>query len=137
MKKIISLVLVLVTLLTLVGCGGGSGTKNNKAVEEYINKHGDELLDGLEYSFATSSGMTCTSSIKVSGSGFIISINIQELSNLSSSDKQQLQAAYDGLDYQFEDMLVEMKKELPELTYFTVKVCDRSGDVLATINAGK
>jgi len=137
MKKIISLVLVLVTLLALVGCGGGSGTKNNKAVEEYVNKHGDELLDALEYSFATSSGLTCTSSIKVSGSGFIISINIQELSNLSSSDKQQLQAAYDGMDYQFEDMLVEMKKELPELTYFTVKVCDRGGDVLATINAGK
>ena len=108
-----------------------------KKVADYINENKAELLESFESSFASSaSGLTCTSSLSVSGRGFTISVNINELSNLSADMKQTLQETYDTMDSTFESLLDQMQLELPELEYFTIKVCDKYGDVLATIKAG-
>ena len=135
MKKLLAILLVLVFCFSLVACGGGEAASNAK-IAEYIEKNEDDLIEGFESSFASSSGMTCSSSIKVEGMGFIIKININELENVESSIKAQLQSTYDSMDSTFEPLLEQMQEELPELEYFEIDVCDKNGDLLATVIAG-
>lgn len=133
MKRVLSIALVLIMCFALVAC---SESANDK-VKEYIDENREEILDSMEESFAHSSGMTCTSSIKVVDAGFIVNININELDDVPEETKEQMQDAYDSLGNTFEGMLEDMQEELPELEYFTIKVCDKDGEVLATIGAGK
>ncbi len=133
MKRVLSIALVLIMCFALVAC---SESANDK-VKEYIDENREEILDSMEESFAHSSGMTCTSSIKVVDAGFIVNININELDDVPEETKEQMQDAYDSLGNAFEGMLEDMQEELPELEYFTIKVCDKDGEVLATIGAGK
>lgn len=135
MKKLLAILLVLVFCFSLVACGGSEAASNAK-IAEYIEKNEDDLIEGFESSFASSSGMTCSSSIKVEGMGFIIKININELENVESSIKAQLQSTYDSMDSTFEPLLEQMQEELPELEYFEIDVCDKNGDLLATVIAG-
>ena len=133
MKRVLSIALVLIMCFALVAC---SESANDK-VKEYIDENREEILDSMEESFAYSSGMTCTSSIKVVDAGFIVNININELDDVPEETKEQMQDAYDSLGNAFEGMLEDMQEEIPELEYFTIKVCDKDGEVLATIGAGK
>lgn len=135
MKKTITLLLVLVLCVSLVACGGDSD--KNPEIVKYVEDNRAELLSGMEQSFATSSGMTCTSDIEVIGNGFVISININEMDNIPDEQKEMMQGIYDAMGSGFDQMLEEMKKELSAIEYFTIKVCEKDGDVLATINAGK
>lgn len=135
MKKTITLLLVLVLCVSLVACGGDSD--KNPEIVKYVEDNRAELLSGMEQSFATSSGMTCTSDIEVIGNGFVISININEMDNIPDEQKEMMQGIYDAMGSSFDQMLEEMKKELSAIEYFTIKVCEKDGDVLATINAGK
>lgn len=138
MKKIIALVLALVLSLSLVACGGGSepAKADNAAIAAYVESNKASLLESMESSFATSSGMTCTSDIKVEGMGFVITININELDNIDDATKALLQETYDAMDAVFESALETMQKELPEIEYFEVQVCEVDGDALATVTAG-
>ena len=133
MKKLLAIVMALVLVFSLSACFGGSENK----VQTYVDAHRDELLNTFESSFATSSGMTCTSDITVEGNGFIISININELNDVADDIKTAMQDAYDGMDSTFEGALKDMQTELPELEYFTIRVCEADGDLIATIHAGK
>ena len=135
MKKLLAILLVLVFCFSLVACGGGNTAANAKIVE-YVEKNEDELIDSMEQAFAKSSGMTCDSSIKVEGMGFIIKININELEDVDSSIKAQLQSTYDSMSSTFEPLLEQMQTELAELEYFEIDVCDKNGDLLATVVAG-
>lgn len=111
--------------------------KQNASIKSYINANKDELLESMEDSFATSSGLTCTSDIEVIGNGFVIYININELDDVDKATKDAMQDAYDALDSTFEGMLDSLKTELEEIEYFEIQVCDVDGDVLATIHAGE
>ena len=111
--------------------------KQNASIQSYINANKDELLESMEDSFATSSGLTCTSDIEVIGNGFVIYININELDDVDKATKDAMQDAYDALDSTFEGMLDSLKTELEEIEYFEIQVCDVDGDVLATIHAGE
>ena len=111
--------------------------KSNQKIVNYINLNKADLLEGFESSFASSSGMTCTSDVEVIGMGFVITININELENVDSSTKAQLQSTYDSMSSTFEPLLDQMQTELPELEYFEIDVCDKNGDLLATIVAGE
>ena len=135
MKKLLAILLVLVFCFSLVACGGGNTAANAKIVE-YVEKNEDELIDSMEQAFAKSSGMTCDSSMKVEGMGFIIKININELEDVDSSIKAQLQSTYDSMSSTFEPLLEQMQTELAELEYFEIDVCDKNGDLLATVVAG-
>jgi hypothetical protein len=79
--------------------------------------------------------MTCSSSIEVEGRGFIISININELDDISPEIKNQMQTTFDALQSTFDGMLKDIQAELPVLEYFTMRVCEKDGDVIATISA--
>ena len=139
MKKVLSLILVAVLCLSLVACGGKKQENSgpNPAVVEYVNENKSVLLESMEESFATSSGMTCTSDIEVIGSGIVISININELDNIPKETKDLMQEVYDAMSGTFEGMLSDLQKEIPEVTFMQINVCEKDGDVLATIKAGK
>ena len=138
MKKMFALLLAIVMILSLVACGGEKAPAKDPAIEKiekYVEDNKSELLDSMEASFATSSGMTCTSSIKVEGRGFVIQININEMDNIDDETKALLQEIYNGMNSVFAESLKEMQKELPELEYYKVLVCEKDGDILATIEA--
>ena len=139
MKKVLSLILVAVLCLSLVACGGKKQESSgpNAAVVEFVNENKSELLESMEESFATSSGMTCKSDIEVIGSGIVISININELDNIPKETKDFMQETYDAMSGTFEGMLSDLQKEIPEVTFMQINVCEKDGDVLATIKAGK
>ena len=139
MKKVLSLILVAVLCLSLVACGGKKQESSgpNAAVVEFVNENKSELLESMEESFAASSGMTCTSDIEVVGSGIVISININELDNIPKETKDLMQEVYDAMSGTFEGMLSDLQKEIPEVTFMQINVCEKDGDVLATIKAGK
>ena len=141
MKKIIALTLALVLSLGLIACGASTPapveTKaKNAEIIEFVEKNKSELLKTMEESFATSSGMTCTSDIKVEGMGFIISININELENIDDATKALMQETYDGMGDIFTQSLSLFQQDLPTLEYYQVQVCEKDGDLLATITAG-
>lgn len=142
MKKIIALLLALTLMLSLAACSFVSLGENEPAedkvaqkIAKYVEDNKKELLDSMEASFATSSGMTCTSSIEAEARGFVIQININELDNIDDDTKAQLQSIYDGMNENFVNSLELMQKELPELEYYKVLVCEKDGDILATIEA--
>jgi hypothetical protein len=139
MKKVLSLILVAVLCLSLVACGGKKQESSgpNAAVVEFVNENKSELLESMEESFATSSGMTCTSDIEVVGSGIVISIKINELEDLPKETKDMMQDVYDAMNPVFKQALDELKKEVPEVTALKIRVCEKDGDEVAVIKAGK
>lgn len=139
MRKVLSLILVAVLCLSLVACGGKKQESSgpNPAVVEYVNENKSVLLESMEESFATSSGMTCTSSIEVIGSGIVISININELEDVPEETREMMQDVYDAMNPVFKQALDELKKEVPEVTALKIRVCEKDGDEVAVIKAGK
>lgn len=139
MRKVLSLILVAVLCLSLVACGGKKQENSgpNPAVVEYVNENKSVLLESMEESFATSSGMTCTSSIEVIGSGIVISININELEDVPEETREMMQDVYDAMNPVFKQALDELKKEVPEVTALKIRVCEKDGDEVAVIKAGK
>ena len=135
MKKLFAILLVAVMMLTLVACG--SSDEPNPAIVAYMNENGAEMIDAMEQSFATSSGMTCTSSYEVIGNGFVIDININELVDLPDETKQLMQQTYDAMGGVFDAMLPSMQAELPELEYFAMNINEKDGDLIASLRAGE
>ena len=141
MKKIIALILALVLAMSLVACGSSNAdtpapNADNATISAYVTANKSDLLATMEESFATSSGMTCTSDIYVEGMGFVVTININELDDVDTATKALLQETYDSMDYLFDSALDTMREDLPEIEYFQVLVCEADGDLLATITAG-
>lgn len=139
MKKILALVLAAVLCLSLAACGNKEEKSSgpNPEVLAYVEEYGDVLLASMEASFATTSGMTCKSTIDAVGSGIVMSININELEDIPQETKDIMQQAYDAMANTFEGMLKDLQKEAPEITYIKINVCEKDGDILAVIKAGK
>lgn len=141
MKKVLVFLLTLFLCFSFVACDDDDNNSGiaggNESLVQYIEENGEDFLEGLEYGFATSSNLTCTSSIKVIGTGFVVDINIQEVDDVSEEIKGQMQATYDAMSGTFNGMLEDLQKEIPALTYMTFNICDKDGDLLAQISAGK
>lgn len=138
MKKFLSLLMVLVLSVSLIACGESeSATVNADAqkVADFVSENRATLLESFESSF-TASGLSCTSSIRASGTTFVIDVNVNDLSNVDDATKAQLQSTFDSMGGTFDDALELMQKDLPQLTGFSVNVRDRDGNQLATIKAG-
>ena len=98
-------------------------------------EHKAELLSSMEQSF-TAAGMSCDTDIEVKGMGIVISVNIDGLDDVPAEQKAQMKEAYDSMSSVFESSLELMQKDLPELEYYQVDVCEEDGDLLATVVAG-
>lgn len=108
-------------------------TETPSAITEFVNGEGgqmfmEEFMVGFE-----SSGLTCTANIEAMGTGFVITICINELDDVSEEDKAAMQASYDEMAPLMGDAMEAMKAELEGLTYFCVNVCDVDGDFLASL----
>lgn len=137
MKKIIALLLSLMLVFSLAACGGSDKADvDNSKIKEYVAENKADLLSSMEQSFAASAGLSCDSDIEVKGMGFVISINIHGLDNVPAEQKAQMKEAYDSMSSVFESSLELMQKDLPELEYYQVDVCEEDGDLLASIVAG-
>lgn len=140
MKKVFALILALVLVLSLAACGEKkeSGTdKSNEKIVAYMEENGDLLIESMESSFATSSGMTCRSSFEVVGNGIVITVCINELEDLDDETKEAIQEAYEEITPTLEPALEMLQEEVPELEYLTVRVCEKDGDLLAEMKVGK
>lgn len=143
MKKLFAILLALTMVLSLAACGGskdsdkGGSAPANSAVEKYVEENKSVLISDMEQSFATSSGMTCKSSVKVVGNGFVITLKLDGVDGIDSSAKKQMQDAYDQMSSIFDMALAEFQKDCPEIEYYQVDVCEEDGDKLATIRSGK
>lgn len=135
MKKALSLILVLVMICSFAACGNKSNSTpdKNPAIVEFIEENEDSIKSMMETSFASSSGMTCRTEIEVIGNGFVVSVMINELQDVPDETKELMQETYDSMGAVFDSTLEQMQSELPELEYWTIKVCEKDGDVLATI----
>ena len=108
-----------------------TGESSFAKIQAYIDSYGAELVESMEYSFAESSGMTCTSDIWALGNGIEIALVINELDNLTDDEKAQLQAGYDAMAIELSPVIVEMQAEIPELDYMTLYICEADGDLAA------
>jgi hypothetical protein len=120
-----------VTTTTAVNVDAQAAAK----VAAYVRQYGDEFLDGLEQGFTQNSELTCNSTIAAQGTGIVVHININEIDNVDQATKNQMQAAYDSMSGTFKQSLNQMQRSLPELESLTIYVCEKDGDLLATIYA--
>ena len=136
MKKGIALVLVMVLVLGLAACSKTAQTPAEK-VAGYVQQSGEALAKSLEELFGASSDMTCASTVKAEGTGIVIEIRIDQMDGLTQEQKELLQSTYDSMEDSFAASLEAVQKDLPEVTYLTIHVCEKDGDVAATIQIGK
>lgn len=155
MKRIFAIVFAVLMIVSMTACGkendkntdGSVATPDsavvttpdfmaNDKVQTYVEENGEALVASVEKTFAESTGMTCTSTIKAVENGFIIDININELSEVTEEQKLQLQQYCDDAADGFEESLKLMQEELPELEYITLSLRDKDGVFLAAVNVG-
>ena len=132
MKKLFALLLAVLMVVALVACASEKDS-TDPDVKKFVEENSKEFLESMESSFATSSGMTCTSSIKAVGTGIEVSVNINELDNVPEETKKAMQEAYDAASSTLESSLELLQKEEPKITSLKIYVCEKDGDVLATI----
>lgn len=106
------------------------------AVADFVEENGEDLRVAFEESI-TSSGMTCTSTIEAIGSGFVITICVNELDDVDEETKAAMQETYDAMAELLAESLTELQTEVPELTYYCVNYCDVDGDFLANLYIGE
>ena len=133
MKKLLSILMVLVMVFALAACT--SEDVANAKFQAYINAHGDELVESMEQSFASSSGLTCTSSIEAKDGGLVITLNINELDNVDEEIKNQMQEGFNSVQGSFDVLLDDLQEEVPEAKHLTLKICEKDGDLIAKIVA--
>ena len=110
---------------------------DNSKIVSFVNANKAALINEFETNFTEGSdGLTCEADIKVVGMGYVITVRINEIDNMSSTQKKALQDTYDQMDADFEASLQLMQTEVPELEYYQVIVCDKDGDQLAVVTAG-
>lgn len=104
-------------------------------VADYVAANESMLITAFETGF-TSSGLTCSTTAKAEGTGIILTINVNELDNLAAEQKTVMQTTFDQMAPSLSANLAEIQKEIPELDYIKVNVCEKDGDHVATINVG-
>ena len=129
-------------VLTLVNHAGDTKVmarigSDAQLVAEFVVQNRTLLTEKMETLFTTGTeDMTCTSSIETKGTGFIINIHIPALNSASADIVDELKITMLGQKSRFDEALVSMQSGVPQLTYFTVNVCDGYGYVLFSMTSG-
>ncbi|MBR4869034.1 MAG: hypothetical protein IKU10_07740 [Clostridia bacterium] len=131
MKKVVSLILVGLMCLSLVAC-----MSDAEIVADFVETNYDALVENMNAQF--SDQQTGSADIKAVGTTFEITLKFDQYdaTKLSEADKTTLQSTLDASQSTYDSMLASWQEELPELTGFTYKVCDKNGVELAAITAG-
>lgn len=150
------LALIVACMLVFAACGDkpatnvGSNADNTTAstepsapavktdaekVADYVAAHEEEIKSSFEAGF-TAGGLTCTSVVNTSGTGIILSININEFDNLTDAQKATMQASFDAAASSIGG-LAEIQKEIPELTHVKILIGEKDGDFVATMTIGE
>ena len=131
MKKVVSLILVGLMCLSLVAC-----MSDAEIVADFVETNYDALVENMNAQF--SDQQTGSADIKAVGTTFEITLKFDQYdaTKLSEADKTILQSTLDASQSTYDSMLASWQEELPELTGFTYKVCDKNGVELAAITAG-
>ena len=109
--------------------------EEDSAVSAWVEENRETFLESMEASFATSSGMTCTSELEAVGNGVVVWININELDDLTDAQKESVQDTYDQMDATFVQILETLQLDEPAIESLTIHVCEGDGDLIATIYA--
>ena len=133
MKKGIVWMLVWVLVLSLVACKDTSAAGKVKA---YVQVNGEALAQSMEKSFSAS-GPGCETTVKAEGTGIVIQVCIDGMDAVADTQKEEIQNAYDSLSDLYDSVLAGVQKEVPEVTYLTIRVCEEDGDSIATIQIGQ
>ena len=98
-----------------------------------MNEQGQAFLDGLEQGFSSTSNMTCNSTIEAKGNGIVVKMLINELENVSQSDKAAMQDTMPSMASDLKPALDTLKTIVPELQFMELHICEKDGDILASI----
>ncbi len=136
-KRIISLLLACLMMLTFVACSGEEAPvaeENDPQLEELIANEGEAFVESFTSSFEASSGLKCDSTIKVKGTALIIDCNIKNVDNVPDVTKKQMQEAYDGEKASLKEGFAPLKELAPNLSLVAFYINEQDGDNIATIN---
>lgn len=105
-------------------------------VESYVSYNKAEILAAKEEAFMTG-GLTCESDVEVKGRGFVITFKICQMEHISAAQKEVQQESYNGMQDIADQMLLDYQAEIPVIEYFRINFCDKNGELIAYIKAGK
>ena len=146
MKKLLSLLVVVMMAFSLVACSapatitetpdaGNTATENDPELQAFIDAEGEAFVTAFDESFAESSGgLTCSSTIAVSGTTVIITCPIDGINDIPEEVKAEMQAVYDETKDLLKEQFQLIKDEVPTLTNVIMSICEEDGDVLASLD---
>ena len=132
MKKILSLLLAALMLLTFAACSSEDDVSNK--IEEYVNTNEDDIISSVKKGLSNETA-NCTYSITVDGNSFLVYIYLNDMNDLTEIDKVAYQAGYNSMQSVFDNMLANWRKDIPELVSVKFNICEVDGDLIAIIDS--
>ena len=127
MKKLLALLLVLLMCFMLVACGN--------SVNAYVRKNGEDLADDFEDSYSQS-GLECDVKVSANKNEVIYDIELEDLNNLTSSQKNDLQMAFlDSVEPLLPEMLEDIQDECPKVENLIFHIREDNGDIICVLKA--
>ena len=108
---------------------------NDSSVEAYVETNREVLAESMKAMF-TANGTAGEVTVEAEGNGIVITILMQGIDNITDAQKAEIQANYDAMKPTLDTMLPAMQTDLPALQYFSYRVCEQDGDLLATLTIG-
>lgn len=136
MKKALSIVMVLLMIFAFAACGSDDKSDSNSGggqteVEKYFAGQEDTIAEGIESGLEAQFG-ECEAIVKVKGNGLTVDCKIMKLSNVDEDIKAQMQEKADQMESMLDNSVAQIRNELEDFEYYTVNICDASGNVLAS-----
>ncbi len=107
-----------------------------ESVIKFVDESGEDMIATFE-EFILEEGMTCNSTIEAMGSGFVITICLNELNDVPEDVMAEMQASCDELVAFLTESLADAQAEIEGLTYYCINYCDVDGDMLASMYIGE
>ncbi len=132
MKTSRKVILVVAFAVLLISLSLLNGMNMDRAVKEYVENNKEKIVSIFENNVGVTG---LESEIQVQGRGFIITFKDDTAQEISESEKTQIQEMFNTYQSYFEDMLLDMKKDIKELEKYEFRVTDAKGNIYLTIVA--